>query len=37
MNFLTFEQARVLRTVGQLSDAAMRQIEGCLKRVLAIL
>src|SRR5438445_4420497 len=29
INLLTFEQARVLRTVGRLSDAAMRQIEGC--------
>jgi mRNA-degrading endonuclease toxin of MazEF toxin-antitoxin module len=35
-NLLTFEQARVLRTVGQLSDSAMRQIEGCLKHVLVL-
>jgi mRNA-degrading endonuclease toxin of MazEF toxin-antitoxin module len=36
VNVLTFEQARVLRTVGRLSDAAMRQIEACLKAVLEI-
>src|SRR3954462_13577534 len=30
VNLLTFEQARVLRTVGTLSNAAMRQIEACL-------
>jgi mRNA interferase MazF len=35
-NILTFEQARVLRRVGSLSDAAMRQIEACLKTVLEI-
>jgi mRNA-degrading endonuclease toxin of MazEF toxin-antitoxin module len=35
-NVLTFEQARVLRRVGFLSDAAMRQIETCLKAVLEI-
>jgi mRNA interferase MazF len=36
INLLTFEQARVLRTVGRLSNVAMRQIEGCLKHVLEI-
>ncbi len=36
INILTFEQARVLRTVGSLSDAAMREIEDCLKKVLDI-
>jgi|SRR6516164_5349644 mRNA-degrading endonuclease toxin of MazEF toxin-antitoxin module len=35
-NIMTFEQARVLRRVGCLSDAAMRQIEACLKAVLEI-
>lgn len=34
MNVNTFEQLRVLRTIGVLSDAAMRQIEACLKKVL---
>jgi mRNA interferase MazF len=36
MNIVTFEQARVLRTIGTLSDAAMRQIETCLKVVFQI-
>src|SRR5437660_11619378 len=36
INVLTFEQARVLRRVGWLSDAAMRQVEACLKAVLEI-
>ena len=36
INVLTFEQARVLRTVGGLSGGAMRQIEACLKVVLAV-
>ena len=36
MNVMTFEQGRVLRTVGFLSDAAMQQIEACLKVVLQI-
>ena len=35
-NIMTFEQARVRRTVGCLSGAAMRQIEDCLKAVLEI-
>src|SRR5947207_10843531 len=30
-NVLTVEQAHVDRVLGTLSDAAMRQIEGCLK------
>jgi mRNA-degrading endonuclease toxin of MazEF toxin-antitoxin module len=33
MNFTTFEQARVLRTIGVLSDAPMQPIEECLKKV----
>ncbi len=36
LNVLTFEQARVLRRVGSLSDAALRQIEAGLKVVLEI-
>jgi mRNA interferase MazF len=36
INVMTFEQARVLRRVGCLSDAAMRQVEACLKVVLEI-
>src|SRR5437588_8463261 len=36
VNVLTFEQARVLRGIGYLSDAAMRQIEACLKVVLEV-
>jgi mRNA-degrading endonuclease toxin of MazEF toxin-antitoxin module len=36
MNVLTFDQARLLRTVGYLSDAAMRQIGDCLKTVLEL-
>jgi mRNA-degrading endonuclease toxin of MazEF toxin-antitoxin module len=36
MNITTFEQARVIRTVGVLSDTAMRQIEECLKKVMEI-
>ncbi len=35
-NLLTFDQARLLRTVGYLSDAAMRQIGDCLKTVLEL-
>ena len=35
-NVLTFDQARLLRTVGYLSDAAMRQIGDCLKTVLEL-
>jgi mRNA interferase MazF len=36
INILTFEQVRVLRTVGRLSDAAMREIEASLNLVLGI-
>jgi mRNA-degrading endonuclease toxin of MazEF toxin-antitoxin module len=36
MNVLTIDQARVLRTVGYLSDAAMQQINDCLKTVLEL-
>src|SRR5438034_2469720 len=36
MNVVTYEQSRVLATIGVLSDAAMRQIEDCLKTVLGI-
>jgi mRNA-degrading endonuclease toxin of MazEF toxin-antitoxin module len=36
LNLLTLEQADVQRTVGVLSDAAMRQIEACLKVTLGI-
>ena len=35
-NITTFEQDRVLRTIGFLTDAAMHQIEECLKSVLVI-
>lgn len=35
-NVMTFEQARVLRTIGVLSDAAMQQIDVCLKVVLGL-
>ena len=35
-NIMTFEQLRVLRTIGFLSTAAMQQIEDCLKKVMAI-
>ena len=35
-DILTRDQTLVLRTVGVLSDAAMRQIEDCLKAVLGI-
>jgi mRNA-degrading endonuclease toxin of MazEF toxin-antitoxin module len=36
INITTFEQGRVLRTIGYLSDAAMQQIEECLKIVMEI-
>ena len=36
MNVTTFEQARVFRTIGVLSDEAMRQIEDCLKTVMEL-
>jgi mRNA interferase MazF len=35
-DILTREQSLILRTVGVLSDAVMRQIEDCLKKVLEI-
>jgi mRNA-degrading endonuclease toxin of MazEF toxin-antitoxin module len=35
-DILTRDQTLVLRTVGVLSDAAMQQIEACLKTVLGI-
>jgi mRNA-degrading endonuclease toxin of MazEF toxin-antitoxin module len=35
-NVLTLDQSLVLRTVGLLSDAVMRQIEDCLKVVFQI-
>lgn len=35
-DILTRDQALVLRPVGVLSDAAMKQIESCLKMVLEI-
>jgi hypothetical protein len=35
-DILTREQSLILRTVGLLSDAVMRQIEDCLKKVLEI-
>jgi mRNA interferase MazF len=36
LNVTTFDQALVLRTIGFLSDAAMQQIEECLKVVTEI-
>lgn len=36
LNVLTMDQARLLRTIGYLSDAAMRQISDSLKIVLAL-
>jgi mRNA interferase MazF len=35
-NMTTFDEAFVLRTIGYLSDAIMRDIEACLKVVLQI-
>src|SRR5437764_6054754 len=35
-NVTTFEQVRVLRTIGYLSDVSMVQIGDCLKNVLAL-
>jgi mRNA-degrading endonuclease toxin of MazEF toxin-antitoxin module len=35
-DLLTRDQTLILRTVGILSDAAMRQIEDCLKKVLEL-
>ncbi len=36
INVTTFDQALVLRTIGILSDAAMQEIEACLKVVMEI-
>jgi mRNA-degrading endonuclease toxin of MazEF toxin-antitoxin module len=36
LNVTTYEQARIHRTIGYLSDAAMRQIENCLKAVMEL-
>ncbi|MFO0809163.1 MAG: type II toxin-antitoxin system PemK/MazF family toxin [Gemmataceae bacterium] len=36
LNVTTYEQARVHRTVGYLSDAAMREIARCLKAVMEL-
>ena len=36
LNTVTFDQLKVLRLVGYLSDPIMRQIENCLKTVLEI-
>lgn len=36
LNVITFEQARVVRTIGYLSDVAIRQIEDCLKAVMEL-
>jgi len=35
-DILTRDQSLILRTVGLLSDAAMKQIEACLRAVLEI-
>jgi mRNA interferase MazF len=35
-NLITFDQALILRVLGSLSDAAMRQIDACLKEALGI-
>jgi hypothetical protein len=35
-DILTRDQSLILRTVGVLSDAAMQQLETCLKTVLAL-
>jgi mRNA interferase MazF len=35
-NFLTLDQTLILRTVGYLSDAVMRQIDDSLKKVLEL-
>jgi mRNA interferase MazF len=35
-DLLTRDQALILRTVGVLSDAAMQQIDACLKKVLEL-
>jgi mRNA interferase MazF len=36
LNVLTLDQTLIVRTVGCLSDAMLRQIEDCLKTVLAM-
>jgi hypothetical protein len=36
MNLLTMDPARVLRTIGYLSDAARQRISECLKTVLEL-
>src|SRR5215469_10199351 len=35
-NILTMDQVRLLRTIGYVSDAALRQISDCLKTVLEL-
>ena len=35
-NFLTLDQALILRTIGSLSDATMQKISDCLKKVLEL-
>jgi mRNA interferase MazF len=35
-DILTRDQTRILRTIGVLSDAVMRQIDDCLKSVLEL-
>jgi mRNA-degrading endonuclease toxin of MazEF toxin-antitoxin module len=35
-NVLTMDQARLLRTIGYVSDAALRRISNCLKTVLEL-
>jgi mRNA interferase MazF len=35
-NIMTEEQAQIHKVIGMLSDAIMRQIEDCLKKVLEI-
>ena len=36
INVTTYDQAVVMRTIGYLSDAAMQQIDACLKTVLEL-
>ena len=36
MNVLTYDQSLVRRTIGFLSDAAMREVDRCLKATLGI-
>jgi mRNA-degrading endonuclease toxin of MazEF toxin-antitoxin module len=36
MNLATFDQMRIIRSIGILSHVIMRQIEDCLKKVLEI-